>query len=107
MSDEEQDFEKTQIYLPPGKGEAPRPQVSKTNHEALLKPTRETAVKSGVKLDFDITGELPPAAAAPKDPPPARPTAVAAPAASGTGSALMIATVVALVVALGAYLLLR
>lgn len=102
MSDEESDFEKTQIYLPPGKGEMPRPLPSKTNHEALLKPTREAAARSGVKVDFDITGERP----APKAAPAARP-APSAPAPSTSGSTGLVVVAILLVVAIAGWLLLR
>ncbi|MGE0861509.1 MAG: hypothetical protein AB7I01_13455 [Gammaproteobacteria bacterium] len=61
MSDDDQDFEKTQIYLPPGKGGAGQTHASKPLHEVLLKPQKGSVPAEAPSLDFDITGAAPPA----------------------------------------------
>lgn len=116
---EENDSEKTQIFLRPAGSAAPTPpRPAAPEREVLLKPPKPPAVDT-TNLDFDITGSgeasehaaaSAPAAQASPAAPAARPQAqAAAPAAPAKSSSagLVIGMLVVVAVAVAVYVFLR
>ena len=102
MADED-DHEKTQIFLRPGNSAAAAPpKPEEKAHEVVLKPARKAADTTQTAVDFDITGEHHATGAATK---PAAKPAVAPSKSSALG--LIVGAVAAVIVAVAAFVLLR